>query len=106
MANITAEISISAPPRLNYLVIDQKDNLHLLLPINSGISIGRGNTCKHAEAVRDFYKVDGDKGAKFQLDEYKKQLDFEIDVLRKNANDNEELIIIKSKQKKSLQEYL
>jgi hypothetical protein len=90
MANIVAEISISAPAKLNYLAIDEENNLHLLLPINSGQSIGLDNTCKHAEAVRDFYKVDGNKGAKFQLDEYKKQLDFEIDVLRKNARHNEE----------------
>jgi len=46
-------------------------------------SIGLDNTCQHAEAVRDFYKVNGNKSAKFQLDEYKKQLDFEIDVLKK-----------------------
>ena len=54
---------------------------------------GNGNVL--TEAVRDFYKVNGNKSAKFQLDEYKKQLDFEIDVLRKNARHNEELIKIK-----------
>ena len=74
--------SITPPKELNYLVVDQQDNLHLAVPLISGSSIGLDNTCQTGRALKDFFDYKNDvKSVNYQLDAYKKYLHVQQSLL-------------------------
>jgi len=73
------EIPFLEPVAPRYIYVNPETNqVHLMVPIASGDSIGNDNTCKTVLALKEFFGEAGDAGALFELQNYKGALETDI----------------------------
>ena len=96
------EYQLRQKARYDYIWISPRDELILLMPfVNSDGNIGRDNTCKTTEALRNFF-IKGHES----LEAIKRDLTHDIIVLEKAHRRFESLLKTKQAQLSQAQNYL
>ena len=97
-------IKLKEPERCEYIYIDERNKVHLLLPIIGGSEIGLDNTCKTTMEIQNFFLGDKKHGvsAVSRLTEYQRLLEEDMQALKDqqllfNFNDTD---LIKEKEER------
>lgn len=84
--NIKETILLHEKERYDYLYLDDKENLHCLLPLTGGSTIGIDNTCKTLYELRSFFDEENPNCISKVIHRYLTDLDFDIQQLQMNNN--------------------
>lgn len=91
----------------DYLYVDEKNNVHLLIPLVGGGSIASDNTCQSLVEIRKFFGFAGNRSGLAVINEYIKDLRCDILILETNKDSsNDQLLKNKKDRLLQLQHYL
>lgn len=108
-------ISFKEPERCEFLYIDENNKVHLLLPIVGGDEIGLDNTCQTLVELKSFFfgstsHNETRYSAEYQLAEYKKQLELDIQAITSQIGISREsfkdLLREKKERLKQIEKYI
>ena len=83
-------VNLREKSRYDYVFIDDNNEIHLMLPLVGGDTIGLDNTCQALSEINTFFERDGagdlnKKSAWHVLNRYKMDIEFDLDVLSKKT---------------------
>jgi len=105
-------IKLKEPERCDYIYIDERNKVHLLLPIVGGSEIGLDNTCKTTMEIKNFFfgNISHGVSAVSRLTEYQRLLEEDIQALKDQQvlfkYDDKALIEEKEQRLEQIKQYI